>query len=157
MLETDLQGLWMSIKNNKIFHLVILLGICISLYMLLSYYNKSKNNFDNIVFPINTTNSCRTNVLYGADNLNNSNITNNTHYCKGDIPRIDEDIIRKSLDLPNRDPSKLTSQMVYPTVQLPSDEALKQTRMDILNMFYNSFDDDATTINNRPQNLYIIP
>lgn len=156
MLETDLKGLWMSIKNNQIFLLIILLGVCISLYMLLSYYMKSKNNFDNIVFPINTTNSCRTNVLYGADNLN-GNAINNTHYCKGDIPRLDEDIIRNSIDLPNRDPSKLTSQMVYPTVQLPTDEALKQTRMDILNMFYNSFDDDATSINNRPQNLYIVP
>ena len=29
--------------------------------------------------------------------------------------------------------------------------------MSILNMFYNTFDDDLTSIKARPQNLYIIP
>jgi hypothetical protein len=29
--------------------------------------------------------------------------------------------------------------------------------MDVLNMFYNSFDDDLISIKSRPQDLYIIP
>ena len=39
----------------------------------------------------------------------------------------------------------------------PSDEDIRKTRMDVLNMFYDSFDDDLTSIKARPQNLYIIP
>ena len=48
MLETDLNGLWLTLKNNQMFHLFILLGICIILYMMLSKYMKQKNNFDDI-------------------------------------------------------------------------------------------------------------
>jgi hypothetical protein len=60
------------------------------------------------------------------------------------------------IDLPNRNPKMLTSSMVIPEVR-KSDEELRKTRMEVLNMFYNSFDDDTTTYNNRPKGLYIIP
>ena len=39
----------------------------------------------------------------------------------------------------------------------PSDEEIRKTRMDVLNMFYDTFDDDVISITSRPQNLYIIP
>jgi len=69
---------------------------------------------------------------------------------------IDEKIIRDMINLPNRNPDLLTSSMVYPE-QRDSDEYRKKTRMDVLNMFYSSFDDDSISIKSRPQNLYIIP
>ena len=147
MLETDLNGLWLTLKNNQMFHLFILLGICIILYMMLSKYMKHKNNFDDI----NTINYL--NALYGM-NTDNMNITQS--YCKGDIPKIDEAIIRNMIDLPNRNPKFLTSSMVIPEIR-PSDEERRKTRMEVLNMFYNSFDDDTTTYNNRPKGLYVIP
>ena len=61
-----------------------------------------------------------------------------------------------NMNMNNSNPSSLTTSMVVPH-KIAKDEDLKKTRMDILNMFYNSFDDDATTINSRPQKLYIIP
>jgi hypothetical protein len=51
----------------------------------------------------------------------------------------------------------MTSSMVYPETYKPSDEEVRKTRMDVLNMFYDSFDDDVISISSRPQNLYIIP
>ena len=134
MLETDLNGLWLSLKNNQMFNLFILLGICIVLYMMLSRYTKSKNNFNDI---------------------NYSNLSN--PYCKGDIQKLDEAIIRNMIALPNRNPAMLTTSMVVPEPSKSSDEEKRKTRMDIFNMFYNSFDDDLITIKARPQNLYVIP
>ena len=73
------------------------------------------------------------------------------------IPRIDEAIISNTINLPNRNPKLLTSSMVYPEPSKPTDEDIRKTRMDVLNMFYDSFDDDVISITARPQNLYIIP
>ena len=136
MLTTDLNGLITSLQNNQIFHLFMLLGFCILLYMMLSQYIKPRNDFSNI--------------LYGMHGGINS-------YCKGDIPKLDEAIIRNMIHSPNINPSMLTTSMVVPEPSPPSDEARRQARMDVLNMFYNSFDDDLTSIKARPQNLYIIP
>jgi hypothetical protein len=140
MLNTDLKGLWLSLKYNNIFHLIILLAICWFLYYLLSRYvnMQSKNNFEDS----KTYTNLYTGSLYGN---------------KGEIPKIDEVIIRNMIDLPNRNPKMLTSSMVVPELEKPTDEERRRTRMDILNMFYNSFDDDATSIQSRPQNLYVIP
>jgi len=137
MLDTDLKGLISNLKHNTIFHLIILLGICMFLYYMLSKYTniQSKNNF------ANTSNLYHGN-LYGDYN---------------DVPKMDEVMIRNMINLPNRNPSYLTSSMIVPEITKPSDEERRKTRMDILNMFYNSFDDDATSIQSRPQNLYIIP
>ena len=146
MLVTDLNGLWSSLKKNQMFHLFILLGICTLLYIMFSKYINEKNDFTNL------------NILYG----NNSNVNGQLNagmdgYCKGDIPKLDEAIIRNAIELKNRDPKMLTTSMVVPEPSPPSDEEKRRTRMDILNMFYNSFDDDLTSIKARPQNLYIIP
>jgi hypothetical protein len=51
----------------------------------------------------------------------------------------------------------LTTSMVVPEPSKPNDETRRKTKMEILNMFYSSFDDDLTSIKSRPQNLYIIP
>ena len=102
--------------------------------------------------------------MYGnnGNNGNSSNVNGQLNtgmdgYCKGDIPKLDEAIIRNAIELKNRDPKMLTTSMVVPEPSPPSDEEKRRARMDVLNMFYNSFDDDLTSINARPQNLYIIP
>jgi len=142
MLNTDLKGLWDSCKNNQMCHLFLLLGVCIFLYSMLSKYMKKRNDFNNI------------NILTGMlhNNMNGGNFV-----CNKDIPRIDEAMIRNTINLPNRNPAMLTSNMVYPEQSKPSDEEIRKTRMDVLNMFYDTFDDDVISITSRPQNLYIIP
>ena len=146
MLNTDLRGFMENCKNNKMLHLVILLGVCICLYILLSNYMKTRSNFNNVI------------ILPGMVN-NNMNMNMNSQYstCNKDIPRIDEALIRNTINLPNRNPALMTSSMVYPESPQPSNEERKRTRMDILNMFYSSFDDDLISIKARPQNLYVIP
>ena len=148
MLCTDLNGLYINLKKNQIFHLFILLGICILLYTMLAKYIKPRNEF------VNTD----INMLYilNSQDPQNPNNTQNS-YCRADSPKMDEAIIRNMIDLPNRDPSMLTTSMVVPEPSKPNDETIRKTRMDILNMFYNSFDDDLTTIKARPTSLYIIP
>ena len=141
MLQTDLNGLWLSLKNNQIFHLIILLGICMVLYMMLSNYMKNTNNYNGF---------SNTYTLYDTNGINDVN-------CNRGIPKIDEAIIRNAIEFKNRDPAMLTTSMVVPEPSKPSDETRRKTKMDILNMFYSSFDDDLTTIKARPQNLYIIP
>jgi hypothetical protein len=136
MVQSDVGGLVSEVKNNKGLQLILLILGCVILYLIVSKYLKSKNNFNDI----------RTNILFGS--LQGQ--------CKGDIPRIDEAIIRNMIELPNRNPKMLTSSMVIPEVR-PSDEERRKTRMEVLNMFYNSFDDDTTTYNNRPKGLYVIP
>ena len=138
MFNTDLNGLCQECKNNQILHLVMLFGICIFLYSMLNNYMKQKSDFNNIVMLKHMLNANK------CDN-------NNT------IPRIDEAIISDTINLPNRNPKLLTSSMVYPEPTKPTDEDIKKTRMDVLNMFYDSFDDDVTSITSRPQNLYITP
>ena len=105
---------------------------------------KTRSNFNNVI------------ILPGMVN-NNMNLNSQYSTCNKDIPRIDEALIRNTINLPNRNPALMTSSMVYPESPQPSNEERKRTRMDILNMFYSSFDDDLTTIRARPQNLYIIP
>ena len=144
MLATDLNGLWSSLKKNQMFHLFILLGICILLYkMMMKYADPSRNNF------VNTN----INMLYDITGCNNMP---NMH-CKNKVANLDEAIIRNMINLPNRDPEMLTTSLVVPEPTAPSDEERRKTRMSILNMFYNTFDDDLTSIKARPQNLYIIP
>ena len=142
MLNTDLRGFMDNCKTNKMLHLVILLGVCICLYILLSKYTKQQSDFKNIV------------KLQGI--LKNINTLNHSS-CNKDIPRMDEAMIRNTINLPNRNPALMTSSMVYPESPKQSNEEKKKTRMEILNMFYSSFDDDLTSIKARPQNLYIIP
>jgi len=144
MLNTDLRGFMENCKNNKMLHLVILLGVCICLYILLSKYTSSRSNFNNVI------------ILPGMVH-NNMNMNNQYSTCNKDIPRIDEALIRNTINLPNRNPALMTSSMVYPESSQPSNEERKRTRMDILNMFYSSFDDDLISIKARPQNLYVIP
>ena len=141
MLQTDLNGLWVSLKNNQIFHLIILLGICMVLYMMLSKYIKNTSKYNNF---------SNTYSLYDTNGINDVK-------CNRGIPKIDEAIIRNAIEFKNRDPAMLTTSMVVPEPSKPSDETRRKTKMDILNMFYSSFDDDLTTIKARPQNLYIIP
>ena len=138
MLNTDLNGLWQDCKNNKILHLLILFGICIFLYSMLNNYMKQKNDFNNIIML---------KQMINANKCDNNN----------SIPRIDEAIISNTINLPNRNPKILTSSMVYPEPSKQSDEDIRKTRMDVLNMFYDTFDDDVISITSRPQNLYIIP
>ena len=144
MLNTDLRGFMENCKNNKMLHLVILLGVCICLYILLSKYTSSRSDFNNVI------------ILPGMVS-NNMNMNNQYSTCNKDIPRIDEALIRNTINLPNRNPALMTSSMVYPEPPQSSNEDRKRTRMDILNMFYNSFDDDLISIKARPQNLYVIP
>jgi len=135
MLNTDLKGVWEECKKNNVIHLILLFGICIFLYSMLAKYMKQKSDFNDIM------------LLKGMLNTN----------CNNDIPRIDKGIISNTINLPNRNPKLLTSSMVYPEPSAPSDEDVRKTRMDVLNMFYDSFDDDVTSITSRPQNLYITP
>lgn len=144
MLNTDLRGFMENCKTNKMLHLVILVGVCICLYILLNNYMNQRSDFNNII------------KLQGI--LKDMTVNNLNHSsCNKDIPRIDEAMIRNTINLPNRNPALLTSSMVYPEPPRPSDEERKKTRMEILNMFYSSFDDDLTSISSRPQNLYVIP
>jgi len=140
MLATDLKGLWDGLKNNTMFHLVVLLCVCAFLYSMLSGYMSRRNNFENVK------------ILYGTADVGNG-LTKN---CRG-IPRMDEAIIRNMIDLPNRNPAMLTSSMVIPEMTTPNMEDTRRTRMDILNMFYNTFDEDVISIKYRPKGLYVIP
>ena len=149
MFNTDLKGFLNNLKQNQIAQLLLLVGVCIFLYSLLSKFTTSKNDFNNIIYLQG--------MLNNMQDTNNTNDMNNTNTCKKDIPRIDEALFRNTINLPNRNPAMLTSSMVYPVPTGPSDEDKRKTRMDVLNMFYNSFDDDLITIKARPQNLYVIP
>ncbi len=136
MLQTDLNGVMNELKTNKTCHFILLILICIVIYWIIAKYLPEKNKFKNI-YP---------NVLYGTG----------TGRCNSDIPKLDEAIIRNMIDLPNRNPAFLTSSMVIPAKQ-PNNEDQRKTRMDVLNMFYDTFDDNITNINQRPQGLYLTP
>jgi hypothetical protein len=137
MLKTDLNGLINEMQQNKYCHLILLILICILVYWLVSTY---------IISPKIKFADLPPHIVYGL----------NTNSCKGDIPKIDEVIIRNMIELPNRNPKLLTSSMVYPEIR-DSEEERRKTRMDVLNMFYNSFDDDLTSFKKRPQGLYLTP
>ena len=135
MFNTDLSGVWENVKMNKTVHLLIIVSILVVLYVVVSrYMDRQQSAFADIV------------MLKG-------NMMGN---CKGDIPKIDEAIIRSMIELPNRNPAMLTTSMVVPA-PTTSDEVRRQTRMDIMNMFYNSFDDDAVNIANRPKGMFMLP
>jgi hypothetical protein len=134
MLNTDLHGFVNNLKHNETCQLLLLIIFCILTYIIVSkYVTRSKSDFQNVQ------------ILVG-----------NMNGCNGDIPKMDEAIIRNMIELPNRDPKYLTTSMVLPEIKT-SEEDRKRTRMDILNMFYNTFDDDLITINAKPQGLYITP
>ena len=69
----------------------------------------------------------------------------------------DERVFHKMIELPDRDPRWMTSRMVAPQVNVPSDEKRKGSKMEVFNMFYNNGIDDEVTFNSRPRNLYVIP
>lgn len=138
MLRTDLDGFISQIKESPIVKLCCLIIILIILYCVFSSYLSSRwqnaiNNFANVM------------ILKAS----------NGGYHQ-DIPKIDEAIIRAHINLPNPNPKMLTSSMVVPEPTI-KEETKKQTRMEILNMFYNSFDDDRVSVSSRPQGLYLIP
>ena len=141
MLNTDLKGLWLSLKNNQIFNLFILLGICSLLYIMLNMYKTQSSNF---------TDFSKTYSFYDTNGINDDK-------CNNRIPKMDEAIIRNAIEFKNRNPAMLTTSMVLPEPSKPNDETKRKTKLEILNMFYSSFDDDLTSIKSRPQNLYIIP
>lgn len=136
MLRTDLDGLMTQVKESPVSKLAALMLVLIVIYCVASWYlsrGDSKNNFANVM------------ILKGSNGG-----------CNGGIPKIDEAIIRAHINLPNRDPRFLTTSMVVPEPTV-KDETKKQTRMEILNMFYNTFGDDSVSVSSRPQGLYVIP
>jgi hypothetical protein len=137
MFRTDLDGLTKELKESPIVKLLMLILLLFVIYCFVSNYlsnRDARNNFANIM------------TLKGFNN----------GVCNGDIPKIDEAIIRNHINLPNRNPIFLTNSMVIPEPTV-KEESKKQTRMEILNMFYNSFDDDLISTSKRPQGLYLIP
>lgn len=136
MLRTDLDGLMHEIKESPVAKLAGLIVLLIIIYCVVSSYlaRDARNNFANVM------------ILHGGAGGR----------CSGDIPKIDEAIIRAHINLPNHDPKMLTTSMVVPEPTI-KEEAKKQTRMEIMNMFYNSFDDDQVSLSSRPQGLYLIP
>ena len=141
MLNTDLKGLCLSLKQNQIFNLFILFGICSLLYIMLNIYKKHSSNF---------TDFSKTYSFYDNNGINDVK-------CNNGIPKMDEAIIRNAIEFKNRNPEMLTTSMVVPEPSKLNDETKRKTKMEILNMFYSSFNDDLTSIKSRPQNLYIIP
>ena len=140
MLATELKGFWDSLKHNTMFHLLILLLVCAFLYsMLHGYMSYTRTNFENVK------------ILYGSNDVGNGLNKN----CRG-IPKMDEAIIRNMIDLPNRNPAMLTSSMVIPEITKNMEDS-RRARMDILNMFYNTFDEDSISLKYRPQGLYVTP
>jgi len=135
LFKTDLEGFITQVKNNNIFNIGILILAVVLTYCFVKKWYDNPNKFTNIM------------ILKG---------TPGQQTCKNDIPKIDEAIIRNMIELPNRDPQMLTTSMVIPEITT-SQEMQKQTRMEILNMFYNTFDDDITSVKSRPQGLYLIP
>lgn len=137
MLQTDLNGVINEIKTNSTWHFIILIIVFIIGFLLINKYfynDSSRNNFGNIVIG----------RVYGSGT------------CNSDVPGIDKLLIENEINLPNRNPKYLTSSMVIPEIPI-NDEKRKQTKMEILNMFYDSTDDLNISISNRPKGLYLIP
>ena len=139
MLQTDLDGVIQEVKTNKTWHFIILIIVfIIGFYLINKYFyngtNISKSGFGNIVVG----------RIYGSGT------------CDSDIATLDKAIIENEINLPNRNPKYLTSSMVFPEPTI-KEEKRKQTKMEILNMFYDSMDDMNISVSNRPRGLYIIP
>ena len=91
MLRTDLDGFISQAKESPLIKLGCLIIILIILYCVVSSYLSSgwgnaRNNFANVM------------ILKGINGG-----------CHGDIPKIDEAIIKAHINLPNRDPKMLLS------------------------------------------------
>ena len=136
ILQTDLHGFIHEITTNRSVHLglIVLSGVIVYLVVMM-YVSSSRSNFNDILVG----------TVYGTGSR-----------CSENIPKMDEILFKNMIDLPNRDPRMLTTSMVIPEIRV-KDEERRKTRMDILNMFYNSFDDDFTSYNSRPKGLYLIP
>lgn len=76
--------------------------------------------------------------------------------CLNNNEMLDKQIIQNMIHLPNDNPALLTNSMVLPE-HVPSNEKRKETKMEVLNMFYNNSIDDEISIHARPQKLFIIP
>ena len=76
MLVTDLNGLCSNLKRNQIFHMFILLGVCILLYKMMMSYTQTRNDFTNTSI----------NMLF--DLGGNSNMPNS--YCKDKNVNLDQ-------------------------------------------------------------------
>lgn len=119
-----------NIKSHPMFPVIILILICIVAYCVTIHYDKKEKMINSAMLI---------------------HLIQNTKY---EMP--DERMIREMIELPNRNPMHLTSNMVVPS-NLPNEEQRKESRMEVLNMFYNNGIDDSVSIHARPQNLYIIP
>ena len=117
------------ITNNKLIQLILILVICLGgIYVINKYiYSNGKNNFSDIVI---------------------GTIQSPGGRCSNTIIGPDKAIIENTINLPNRDPRLLTSSMVIP-VPIVNEETRRKTRMDVLNMFYTSMDDDSIGIKDR--------
>jgi uncharacterized membrane protein YvbJ len=70
----------------------------------------------------------------------------------------DKRMIQNMIHLPNDDQALLTNSMVLPEhVHCNDNEKRKETKMEVLNMFYNNSIDDEISIHARPQKLFMIP
>jgi hypothetical protein len=118
------------IKSHPMFPVIILILICIIAYCITIHYDKKEKM------------------------INSTMLIHLVQNTKHEMP--DERMIREMIELPPRDPMYLTSNMVVPS-NLPSEEHRKESRMEVLNMFYNNGIDDRVSIHARPQNLYVIP
>ena len=133
--------------------------IIIILYYLLSRYLAStkKNTLNNTLLKnIMMYNSSIPTNGNSNSNGNMMSVNMGANRCDNDSQKLDEILFRNMINLPTQDPEMLTSSMVIPKI-MPNDEDRRRTRMDVLNMFYTSFDDDSISIKNRPQDLFIIP
>jgi hypothetical protein len=119
-----------NIKSHPMFPVLVLILICIIAYCITIHYNKKEKMINSAMLI---------------------QLIQNTKY---EMP--DERKIREMIELPNRNPMYLTSNMVVPS-NLSSEEQRKESRMEVLNMFYNNGIDDRVSIHARPQNLYVIP
>jgi hypothetical protein len=118
------------IKSHPILPVLILFLVCIIAYCITIYYEKREKL------------------------ITSKMLIHLVHNTKHEMP--DERMIREMIELPPRDPMYLTSNMVVPS-NLPSEEHRKESRMEILNMFYNNGIDDRVSFHARPQNFYVIP
>jgi hypothetical protein len=131
MTTSDCTSVLNTIRNHRLFPLGIVIIILTIGYFIVMHFHEQKQAANNAIVILQLM-----------------------QMGKPEMP--DERKIREMIELPNRNPEWLTSSMVVPS-NLPSDEKRKETRMEILNMFYNNGIDDQTSIHARPQNLYVIP
>jgi len=138
MLQTDLNGLINQIKDNKFLQLLGLIILCVIGFYLVNklFYNgEGLSRFSNIVI---------------------GTIKEPGGRCSNNVAGLDKALIENTINLPNRNPKLLTSSMVIPELVI-NEEKQRTTRMEILNMFYDTMDSDNVSILSRPKGLYMIP